>query len=221
MTHREEASEEKLRSSALESIRDSEEGLASGKYQKFVLALLASEYVGLGFLSDTIQEAKGYFKKAAQCDQEFFHIAWENRDKREKVPGDVDGSFAGAVGAIDGMHSAMAAGEWEIAKDIASHSGFENDWAHGKDAISYEGALRNLLLHNDPSGFSAVRSQKRHAIGYSDLAAIFLIAAMSPEKARQQLEEFARTKARSIKGSSTFTLAVYAIREWLATRVHH
>ncbi len=218
MTRQKEASKEELRASYLESIRRREEGLASGRYQKFVLALLGTDYVGLGFLSDNASEAKGYFKKAAQCDQEFFRIAWENRDKREKVPGDEDGSFAGALGAIDGMHSAMAAGEWEIAKDIASHSGFKDDWAHGRQAIRYEEALRGLLLRSDFSGFSSVPSQKRYAVGYFDLAAVFLTAATDPKKAGDQLEEFARVKSRSLKDSSTFTLAVYAIREWLITQ---
>jgi hypothetical protein len=77
-------------------------------------------------------------------------------------------------------------------------------------------ALRQLLLKHDFSGFSHI-PEKRHAIGYSDLAAIFLTAENDREKALEKLKEFDQLRSKSKdKNDQIFQLAIPAIRNWLS-----
>jgi hypothetical protein len=171
----------------------------------------------IGLLSDDPSQARAYFHLAAQTKKELFQLAWEHQDSPDYDGYYGYGAVTTSVAAIDGIHAALAAGDLELAKDIASRSGFKPDgiWIKGKEARIFADALRSLVLKGDLSGFAAV-PPKEGPIGYSDLANIYLMGTSDREKALAALGEYEKFLNTSpVKSDYTFQLAIPAIRNWL------
>lgn len=189
------------------------------KYGPRVLASIqfTEREAALAALDESI--AREHFRKSAEAAKRIFEIAWESQDEKAISKLFSDPFAVSADMTVEGLHAALAAGDWEAVSYIAAHSDFpwSNKLVHGQ-VRRYADALRRLILENNYSGFREIKRESG-ILNFSYLAEILAKSERDPNQALEMLRIFAEKADKYTGlGFSMWQGSVPAIRNWIALK---
>lgn len=183
------------------------------KYGPRVLAFIQFTEREAALVAPNESIAKEHFRKSAEAAKRIFEIAWESQDEKAISKLFSDPFVVSANMAIEGLHVALAAEDWETMRYIATHSDFSwsNKMVHGQ-VRRYAAALRRFILENDYSGFREIKRESG-ILNFSYLAEILATSEYDPNQAIEMLEVFSEKADKYIGlGFSMWQGSVPAVR---------